>query len=90
MRLAEAAAREGAQAAVVVAGQARWTPAVLVDLVRDRVVDDARPVVGLSEAAPDRGGRSALSVRVACGQPPPVECPDHFGDADRFGVGGGE
>jgi hypothetical protein len=48
-------------------GQAGGLPAVLLDPVRDRVVGDARPVVGVAEAPADLGGEASLLVRAAGG-----------------------
>ena len=51
--LAERRAAEGALAAVVAAGQARWPPAVVFDPVCDRVAVVAGLVVGVGDAVAD-------------------------------------
>lgn len=55
--LGDGGAGEGAQAAEVVAGQAGWLPAILLDPVRDRVSDQGWVVGAQAEAAADLGVR---------------------------------
>jgi hypothetical protein len=85
-----AGAAEGALTAVVVDGQAGWPPAVLIDPVRDGVVNYLGPIAGLSETSPDLGGESLLHGRVPGRLSAPVQRSDQFGDIDGFGVGGSE
>jgi hypothetical protein len=71
-------------------GQAEWWPAVVVDPMGDRVLDDFGPVVRLAEAAAHLDGEAVLPVGVAGGEAAPVQRADERGGLDGFGVGRGE
>jgi hypothetical protein len=58
--------------------------------VRDRVAGAGGLVAGSAELLPNRGGELALLGAIAGGETAPGGRGDETGEADRFGVGGGE